>query len=163
MWWLWLGTGAEAGCWHGPLGDMKGLPGSSLSFSILYSTIGHWEIKISWWLLGTAPPGLQDTAAARRRRKNSTNKAAQRCSLTSSSPFLPFLSTEVGECRAELPWQRTGKEGFSFTFQTQTLHVGWKKGISLCSFPAAGLSGPIASLGGSPRGTCVVICGLLGV
>lgn len=110
---------------------MKQLPGSSLSFSILYSTSGHCEIKISWWLSGSAPQGLQDRETAGRRRRKCINKAAQSCSLTSSSPFLPFHRS--GEGRAELPWQRKEKKGFSFTFQSQTLHVGRKKGTSLCS------------------------------
>lgn len=100
---------------------MKQLPGSSLTFSILYSTSGHCEIKISWWLSGSTPQGLQDRETAGRRRRKCINKAAQSCSLTSSSPFLPFHRS--GEGRAELPWQ--GKRRKVFLSLSNHKHFTW--------------------------------------
>lgn len=42
-----------------------------------------------------------------------------------------------------LPWKRKEKKGFSFTFQSQTLHVRRRAGNILRSFPPAGLFGPL--------------------
>lgn len=156
VWWLWLGTEMRLAAGTGLLVTWKdSLDPPSVSPVVAGRSKSHGGC----WALH-----LQGCRTQQQQGEGRTVQIKQLRGAPSPPVPLSFPSTEVAECRAELPWQRKEKEGFSFTFQTQTLHMGRKKGASLCSFPPAGLSGPIvASLGGSPRGTSIVIHGLLSV